>query len=445
MEEEANGFKNLKEEIERNITEPLKSRKKPKGCSRFLRNVIKTKAKVMKEIIQNRFYKWRKDALKGKIKKTVMIRISVSRPKEPKSKYQMSKPKPKEQSKSVNKDDFRPFNINKIPKNINNIKTQKVDKIEEDDNKNNKASQNKIINNKNNFVKVVDKKDKEKENNYGKININNKREIQPRKDTNYNKMIPNTKVNNYTQNKINKKDEISKITPRINKTKPVHNLNIPKPHQNRIRNNSQDLNKKPPTNNNVMSVVYTSSTKKNYPNENKYPKENNYYIRKNIQTEIKDKIPKTINKKYEGKHAYTPLTIQNVKIGLIDDKYSNRTFNRRNEPQRSSGNLKYNTNNHQNTYLYNNYTNPRRNNNINNRQANNYRIKPENMTNDSSSIYSKSRKDSHHTYDPSSFKNKLKGGITTVIQHYRGQRRRYENYDNITFDANKYEKDLIYV
>ena len=51
----------------------LKEKKKPKGYARFFRKVIKEKNKSMKNIIQNRFYQWRKDALRGKIKKTVMI------------------------------------------------------------------------------------------------------------------------------------------------------------------------------------------------------------------------------------------------------------------------------------------------------------------------------------------------------------------------------------
>ena len=58
--------KNLKEENNSN-KKLLKSKKKHKGYARFLRNVIKEKNKVLKEIIQKRFFKWRKDALKGKI------------------------------------------------------------------------------------------------------------------------------------------------------------------------------------------------------------------------------------------------------------------------------------------------------------------------------------------------------------------------------------------
>ena len=79
----------------------------------------------MKEILQNHFFKWRKDALKGKIKKAVMIRISVSREKDPKSKYPISRVKPKEQSRSVNKNNFESLNSNNPPQNINNIKNQR--------------------------------------------------------------------------------------------------------------------------------------------------------------------------------------------------------------------------------------------------------------------------------------------------------------------------------
>ena len=122
MEEISNGTNNLKEgsEIDKNLT--LNTRKKPKGYTRFFRKVIKNKAKVMKDIIQNRFFKWRKDALKGKIKKTIMIRISVSREKDPKSKYLISKDKPKELPKSINKNDIKSININNPSQNINDIK-----------------------------------------------------------------------------------------------------------------------------------------------------------------------------------------------------------------------------------------------------------------------------------------------------------------------------------
>ena len=276
MEEYQNKTNTLKEEIEKNIVIPLKTRKKPKGCSRFLRNVIKDKAKVMKEILQNRFFKWRKDALKGKIKKTVMIRISVSREKDPKPKYPMSRVKPKEQSRSVTKNDLKGLNINNPPQqNINNIRVQKVDDIEKENknirNKNNNVNQNKVQNKTN----VENKKDKDK--GYQKTKVDNKKDIQPSKDLKNNKQIPYIKINNYDRNKINNPREIQKTTPRINKVNPQNISNIPKPNQNKQRTFSKDLNKSPLTNNSNIGVVYSSAaTKNNNPNEKKYSKVNNY-------------------------------------------------------------------------------------------------------------------------------------------------------------------------
>ena len=180
MEEYQNETNSLKEDIEKNIVIPLKTRKKPKGYSRFLRNIIKDKAKVMKEILQNRFFKWRKDALKGKIKKTVMIRISVSREKDPKPKYPMSRVKPKEQSRSVNKNDFKSLNAYNPPQNINNIRVQKVDNMEKE-NKNIRNTNNNVVKNIIQNKANVDKK-KEKDKVYPKVNVDNKKNIQSSKD-----------------------------------------------------------------------------------------------------------------------------------------------------------------------------------------------------------------------------------------------------------------------
>ena len=149
MEEKSNQLVNVIQNIENKKNSELKTKKKMKGYCRFLRNVIKEKSKLLKEIMQNRFFKWRKDALKGKIKKTVMIRISVSREKAPKTKYQMSKANPKDQSKSVNKNELKSFNINNIQRNITNLKVQNVDEFIKEDNKinNNKVNNDNKYNN----------------------------------------------------------------------------------------------------------------------------------------------------------------------------------------------------------------------------------------------------------------------------------------------------------
>ena len=427
----------LKEEIEKNIVIPLKTRKKPKGYSRFLRNIIKDKAKVMKEILQNRFFKWRKDALKGKIKKTVMIRISVSREKDPKPKYPMSRVKPKEQSRSVNKNDFKSLNAYNPPQNINNIRVQKVDNMEKE-NKNIRNTNNNVVKNIiQNKANVDNKKDKDKV--YPKVNAVNKKDIQPSKGFKNNEQIPYIKINYNDRNKINTKNEIPKITPRTNnKTNQQIISNIPKPNQNNQRNIPKDLHKTPISNNSNI-VVYSSSTKKSNPNEKKFAKENIYEYKKN-QSELREKIPKDIYKKYQRNNPHPTLPVRTVKVDLTQGKYNNNTFNRTNRSDKSYDNLSFNRN-IRNQNLYNNNTYERK--NINQNDSNSYykySVNSENYNNDSISVLSHSRNESNLTYGPALMKKNLKEGITTVIQHFSGQRRKVDNYNNNLFETKKNRK-----
>ena len=439
MEEYQNKTNTLKEEIEKNIVIPLKTRKKPKGCSRFLRNVIKDKAKVMKEILQNRFFKWRKDALKGKIKKTIMIRISVSREKDPKSKYLISKDKPKELPKSINKNDIRSINMNNPSQNINDIKAPRSNIFNKENNniniKGKEVNQN-VKENKN----ILDKNPKKNENQiYKVINTSNKNEIQPSKDSNNNKPIPYIKINNYERNKIDKKNEIPKITPRINKTIQPYSSNTQRPNQYNQKNISQDFNKTPLLNNNNVSIVYTSSTKKSNINDQKIVKENNYrYI--NNKNEIKNKIPIGNYKKYEVHNTHnTTLPLKDVKVDLTKDKYYNNTFNnRKNKDEHTYTNLGYDKNKllNNNNNIYNNNTYQRKTNNAENKSLYNYIVKKENNNNNimnnnnyNSLSYTRPKKEGNKTPGPLSIRKNSKGGVTTVIQHYSGQRREFENYD----------------
>ena len=467
MEEKSNQEVHILQNIENKKNVELKTRKKLKGYCRFLRNIIKEKSKSMKEIIQKRFIKWRKDALKGKIKKTVMIRISVSKEKEPKNKYQISKANPKDQSRSVNKNELKSFNINNIQRNITNLKVQKVDDFIKEDNKINHNNVNvankynnieiKNISNNNNINK--DKKEKEEKNiNYKQINSINKNE-----EKKYNNDIKidlskyNKKNDNNNKNKITNKNENPTINTKAIKLNSEYFKQIPKPNQNNIKNKPQELNKKPISNISNINVVYTSSTKKNNPNEiknkvqNNYPiknyqtdikeKKNNYKSKEN-QTDLKDKIPKILYRKYEGNEQYNSKPVNNIKIDLTKDSHSRQTF-KKHINNKSYGNLSYDINKIQNTNIYNNNTYQGKNNNKNNNGniANNkYSVKTDIYNNnDSSSLHSRSRKNSNA---PGTIKIKKisKGGITTVIQHYSGQRRKYDNYDNNTHDINKNKK-----
>ena len=475
MEEKSNQLVNIIQNIENKKNLELKTRKKIKGYCRFLRNVIKEKSKSLKEIMQKRFIKWRKDALRGKIKKTVMIRISVSREKAPKTKYQMSKANPKDQSKSVNKNELKSFNINNIQRNITNLKVQKVnDFIKED----NKINNNNKVNNANKYnnieIKTIsnnnpnkDKKEKEEKNMiYKKINANNKKE--EKKNNNNNNVIKidlskydKKNNNNNSKNKINNKNENPIIIAKIKKSNQENIQKIPKPNQIKIKNNPQSTIKKPISNISNINIVYTSSNQKNNPNEIKNKIENNRntknyqtdikekmnnYKTKDNQTDLKEKIPKNLYRKYEGNNQHNSKPVTNIKIDLTKGNYTRQTFNKHLKDN-SYANLSYDINKIQNINLYNNNTyqgrNSNKNNNIDTKSNYKYNIKTDiSNNNDSSSIFSKSRKDSNFTSGTGniSLRKNSKGGKTTVIQHYSGQRRKYDNYDNNTYDANEDKK-----
>ena len=429
---ERNIRKTENKDKDKNKNTSLKARKKSKGYCRFLRNVIKEKAKVMKEVIQNRFFKWRRDALKGKLKKTVMIRISVSREKDPKSSYQLNKAKLKEQSKSVNKNDFKSFNINNVAKNITNLKVQNIDKIEMQDKhindiKNKNVNQNKNIVNKN----IVD--------------IKNKKEPEKIKELKNNKEKPDFQNKTNDKGKINNKIYIPKVIPKNDKINQAKTSNIPKPNQNIVMKNPQNVNKPNITNNSNISV-YTSTSNRHNTNPIKNIRDNKnlvdkYNQNKNIQSDTKDKIPKDYYKKYEKYNQHTSLPVKKVEIDLTEGKYKRKTFNRDNKDNNLKNNLNHDRNKLQNNNIYNTNSYQRWNNaNNDNKSLYNYSVKTENYNNDSSSIYTRSRKDSNFSYVPNQMRNSSKGGITTVIQHYSGQRRKYDNYDNNNLEANKNKK-----
>ena len=56
------------------------------------------------------------------------------------------------------------------------------------------------------------------------------------------------------------------------------------------------------------------------------------------------------------------------------------------------------------------------------------------------SLLSHSRNESNLTYGPALMKKNLKEGITTVIQHFSGQRRKVDNYNNNLFETKKNRK-----
>ena len=140
------------------------------------------------------------------------------------------------------------------------------------------------------------------------------------------------KKDNNSKNQINNQKATPIIKPEVNKLNKEHISKFPKPSQNIIKNKPQELNKKPISNTSNINIVYTSSTKKNNPNETNKKNENKYSTTKNYQTDIKEKmnkiknkdnktdlkdnIPKDLYKKYERNNQNNSRTINNIKIDL---------------------------------------------------------------------------------------------------------------------------------
>ena len=215
------------------------------------------------------------------------------------------------------------------------------------------------------------------------------------------------------------------------KNKKVEKNTEPKPNINIDKNKQNDSNKTPILNN---TIVYTSSSKKNNQNEKKsssYSKNITANNNSKNQNKSKNTIPKDYYKKYEVVKSSPKI----VKIDLNNERPSRRTFNGHNNDYLYE-NLTYKKDIPQNKIIYNNNTYKRYNNNNNdNRSIYNYSVKTENYNNEPYSSYSYSRKQSELTYGPINGKRDLKDGITTVIQHYSGRRRKVENYDKTFNEA----------
>ena len=141
-------------------------------------------------------------------------------------------------------------------------------------------------------------------------------------------------------------------------------------------------------------------------------------------------------KNYEQHLKHTSLPVKAAKIDLTKEKYNNNTFNIKNKNVNSYGNLSYDRS-IPNKNIYSNNTYQRKNNNKDSQSNYNISVKSENYNKDSSSLYSRSRKESNMTYDPTLKEKNLKAGITTVIEHFGGQRRKVDNYKNKSNDISK--------
>ena len=391
--------------------------------------------------------------MKGlKLKKTIFIRISVSKEKDLKSKnkLKLEKEDEKEKSKSVNKNEIKTFKTN-MKFNENNTKNKKInDKINgmpKIDNKNIN-----IININNNKLENYEVAKKIK-------NYKEKDKEQPNKNINKKSKLDNANnnINNLSKNYKNNEKSAEKAIPKAkinpeDKSKniyPIKNLNVrfidakessKKKQLNNITNNKQiepnksiipnkkdsDSSSIPQIKYNNVNIIFTSSSKKkkdNIPinnlnkndilNDNKNQNNTEIAKDKNNKNKSNVKAPNYNKKIYSAlptKVVHTELSERGGKINQYNPYESKKFINNKGKISDNSKSSMNKTDN--NIYKRNTYQNKKvmdksNENNINGK----YNIRNKN-----------------NTYSQKTTKPSLKGGVTTVIQHYSGSRKKYENY-----------------
>ena len=389
-------FKNNNYKIRNRTKENYNSNddKKNKGYARIFRKIIKKNNNILKNIINNRFKKWQKEAFKGTyIRKTIVVRISVSRDKILKnrnvsnpllSKEKIKGIRPNSEDKNIkhkNKNDNRKNNmINNIQwKNDYQLKTPERSKE-----KNNIYSNEKMNKNgKNSLITISDykKNDKaqdntnKKNNTYNPSNLSNITSSNGLNKNPYNK----PKINNI-QNNNNKKTASNIYTYELNK--PLLN-----PKDIFSRYDNKTANQK-----NIINNNNTKMKNKDYKNYRAYTNVNspNTIHRKNnskysLKSNEKEKLNSTKDSYMDYKHTPLKSYLSETKI-FKDKSYFKNTYTK--------------SNHHKNPSF-----------------DNEYKYKYETRT---------SKKDA---YLKKKIDNEiLKKGITTVIQHYLGVREKLDNY-----------------
>ena len=395
----------------------ISSKETNKGFVRIFRNIFKKKDNNRKKIIGNRFIKWRKEALKGlKIKKTIIVRISVSKDKDLKNKYKnkfnIEKEKEKEKYKSVNKNQIKTFNKNI---NKNNMKRQIID-----NNMDNKI-ENKVYDNKFNNIGYFEVAKKIK--NYKGKNDNS--------TINKNNDLININENLKPQNKkVEINDEKPKITPKIDKNRNIYPLNSTSIQNNKLQNQENNTGSVPnpqPQYNNI-NIIFTSSTKKTTKdipfnkNNNKENTKSAYNLninnlQKYIQSSNSNNQSKGYYMKYEGYHKDKkeyPLMSPNINQNNTSRQNYNYTKNQNNIYKNNKRKISDNDNSFSqvNKTDYNKYK--RKTYQINGRTGKN---------NEKNTIEKYKNKDKNYTYSQNNAKSAIKSGVTNVVQHYSGRRK----------------------
>ena len=464
--------KNMENELSEkyNILEPQNVKEEiqyhSKGYVRLLRNIIKKKDDSRKKILQKHFYEWKKQFLKGlTIKKTILVRISISKGKENKDKINKNLDNPKEkETTNINKYEPKTYNkISHIPKNLNIIKNSKKDN--NNIKLNNNKKENKLINNtyldnknSNNISYEIGKnikgykgKTDEKEIINISLSKNTNSIINSISQDNISKKISNR--NQITNKNSSKQINISKIT-NNDKTNniifPINNENIRyteirsscknksiKPNNNleikkvqrveKIGDKSNSKINNIPTqklNYNNVSIIFTSSTKKNKnfaplnnTNNISHLKEDNK-LKNNLKINNQN-IIKDLPKKYEyyDRKKYSTLEPNSNRLDLkekIKNEYYPYESNKKKIIERKVSDKSFSKGNitDYNIYRRSNY---KRENNKNISQNNEIDIKVKNP------------RRSNWMYSQTTFQPSIKGGTTTVIQHFSGRKNQYDH------------------
>ena len=387
---------------------------KPKGYVRIFRKYIKKKHQIMNDIIDSKFKLWKKITLKGlKIKKTIFVRISISKEKDRKSKS-YSQVKLNAGKRNLN-------NINIINQkqllesnNTSEIKNTKYKRIFSSQNKeNNNKTYNKQQNQKSNFNNTIENNSSSHK--YNKINRQTNNNI-----NNNNKNTIEEKVEKYNKKWRNPLIEISGEKPKKDQFK-----NIRYEYKNNI-NLRNKFNKIEISKNNFEpnSEIISSKFRSIYKSNNVHNKNNNKNERNNNPKDYYLKYVKNYN---NGTITFPAKKTQNVFNSKEKKQYFSPYNTKKYIPQKKIYSEKKDK--EYNSYFLKNF------------QKKNDIIKP--MIKPIKLNIKEFNLDNYHKYanctsGRAKFHNKensfvdkktLKRGITSVIQHFSGKIEEFINYD----------------
>ena len=386
---------------------------KPKGYVRIFRKYIKKKAQIMNNIIDNRFKLWKKITLKGlKVKKTIFIRISVSKEKDRKNKS-YSEAKLNIGKKNLN--NINIINQNKLLElnNISEIKPTKYKRIF--------VSKDKEINN-----KTYNKPQNQKSNLNNTLGNNSSTHK-------YNRYFKNNKQSN--NNNENKKTIDDKIVKNNKKRgNPLIEISGEKPKKDQFKNirdeykkninlkskfNKVEISK---NNSEQNSEINSSKLKYIYKSNNVFSKNNNKNERNNNS---KDSYLK-YTKDYNNSTITLPLKkTQNV-FNSKEKQYFSPYNTKKYIPQKKLFTEKKDKEN--NSYFLKTFMN--RNDVIKPIiKPIKLNIKDINFDNYKYLNCTSSRAKLHINNNSFIDKATLKRGITSVIQHFSGKIEEFINYD----------------